>query len=70
MLRKIRTVLAVLFFGLITFYFLDFADILPASFDWLVKMQFVPALISLSLVTLVALIAATLLLGRIYCSVI
>ena len=70
MLRKIRTVLAVLFFGLITFYFLDFADILPASFDWLVKMQFVPALTSLSLVTLVALIAATLLLGRIYCSVI
>ena len=48
MLRKIRTISALLFGGLITLYFLDFADLLPASFRWLAKVQFVPALVSLS----------------------
>ena len=35
MLRKARIILSVVIFGLITFYFLDFAEILPNSFtDW------------------------------------
>lgn len=71
MLRKIRTALAVVFFGLITFYFLDFAGVLPPeSSSVLAKVQFVPALVSLSVVTLVVLLALTLLFGRIYCSVV
>ena len=69
-MKKIRIALSVLFFGLITFYFLDFAGILPNKFHVLAHLQFVPALMSLSLVILVALIALTLVLGRIYCSVI
>lgn len=70
MLKRIRVVLSVLFFGLITFYFLDFADLLPNKFHALAHIQFVPALMSLSFVILAALIVLTLILGRIYCSVI
>lgn len=70
MLRKIRTILAILFLGLITFYFLDFAGLLPDGFNALERVQFVPALISLSLVTVLVLVALTLVFGRIYCSVV
>ena len=40
MLRKARILLSVVFFGLITFYFLDFAEILPNSFHRLAHVQF------------------------------
>ena len=70
MLKKIRIVLSVFIFVLITFYFLDFAGILPEKFHVLAKIQFVPALLSLSFITLVVLILLTLIGGRIYCSVI
>lgn len=68
MLRKARIILSVVIFGLITFYFLDFAEILPNSFHRLAHIQFVPALMSLSFIILAVLILITLLLGRIYCS--
>ena len=48
MLRKIRIGISALFFVLITFFFLDFAEILPNSFHRLAHLQFVPALLSLS----------------------
>lgn len=70
MLRKIRIVLSVLFFGLTTFYLLDFAGVLPESFSLVARIQLVPALLSFSLLTLLVLVALTLLMGRIYCSVI
>ncbi|MBP1615280.1 MAG: yccM 2 [Bacteroidetes bacterium] len=70
MLRITRIIVATLFFVLITFYFLDFAGILPESVHWLAKVQFVPALLSLSAVILIVLLVLTLLMGRIYCSVI
>ena len=70
MLRKARIILSVVIFGLITFYFLDFAEILPNSFHRLAHIQFVPALMSLSFIILVVLVLITLLLGRIYCSTI
>lgn len=70
MLRKIRIAAAVILFALITFYFLDFAELLPGKVHVLAQIQFVPALISFSILTLIALIVLTLLLGRIYCSVI
>lgn len=70
MLRKARVILSVVFFGLITFYFLDFAEILPNSFHRLAHIQFIPALVSLSFITLAVLILITLLFGRIYCSTI
>lgn len=67
-MRKARILLSVVFFGLIAFYFLDFAEILPNGFHRLAHVQFVPALVSLSFMTLAVLIAITLIFGRIYCS--
>ena len=69
MLRKLRIGVSVVLFSLITFYFLDFAGILPNAFHVLAHIQFVPALF-FSTVVLLVLIALTLLFGRIYCSVI
>lgn len=68
MLRKIRIGISVVLFTLITFYFLDFAEILPDSFHRLAHIQFVPALLSLSVGLLLFLILLTLIFGRIYCS--
>lgn len=70
MLKKVRIVFSVLIFGLITFYFLDFAELLPGKFHVLAHIQFVPALMSFGIIALVILTVLTLLLGRIYCSVI
>lgn len=70
MLRKIRIGISALFFVLITFFFLDFAEILPNSFHRLAHLQFVPALLALSVGILLFLIVLTLLFGRIYCSTI
>ncbi len=70
MLRKIRTISAILFSGLITFFFLDFTGVMSLEFHWLTHIQIIPALISISLPVLLVWIALTLILGRIYCSVI
>lgn len=70
MLRKIRIGISVVLFALITFYFIDFAGILPSQFQVLASMQFVPALLSLSAGMLAFLVILTLLFGRVYCSTI
>lgn len=70
MLRKIRTTLAILCFALITLLFLDFTGTLHAWFGWLAKIQFLPALLALHLGVVALLVLATLLFGRIYCSII
>ena len=70
MLRKIRITLAVIYFALITLLFLDFTGTLHAWFGWLARIQFLPALLALNAGVVLALVALTLLLGRVYCSVI
>ena len=70
MLRKIRTILAAVFFVLITLLFLDFTGTLHQWLSWMAKIQFLPAVMALNVVVVVALIALTLVFGRIYCSVI
>jgi len=70
MLKKIRIVLAALCFLLITLLFLDFTGTLHTWLGWLAKIQFLPAVMALNLVVIVALIVLTLVFGRIYCSVI
>ena len=70
MLRKIRVTLAVVCFTLITLLFLDFTGTLHAWFGWLAKIQFLPAVLALNVGVIVALLALTLLSGRVYCSVI
>lgn len=68
MLKKIRVVVSILTFVLITFFFLDFRDVLPQSFKFLAEIQIVPAILKGSFVILIALFVVTLLFGRIYCS--
>lgn len=70
MLRKIRLILAVLFFVLITLLFLDFTGTLHGWFGWIAKIQFLPALLALNAGVVVVLVLLTLILGRVYCSVI
>ena len=70
MLRKIRTILAAVFFVLITLLFLDFTGTLHHWLSWMAKIQFLPAVMALNVVVVVALIALTFVFGRIYCSVI
>lgn len=70
MLRKIRIAFAVVFFTLITLLFLDFTGSIHTWFGWMAKIQFLPALLALNIGVVVLLIALTLVVGRIYCSVI
>ncbi len=67
---KIRRIAAVIFFTLITLLFLDFTGSIHAWFGWMAKIQFLPAVLALNLGIVAALVVLTLLMGRIYCSVI
>lgn len=70
MLRKIRIVLAALFWVGVTALFLDFTGTLHAWLGWMAKVQFLPAVLALNLGVIVALVLLTLVCGRVYCSVI
>ena len=70
MLRKIRITLAAIFFVGITLLFLDFTGTVHAWLGWMAKIQFLPALLAANVAIVVALALLTLLLGRVYCSVI
>ena len=70
MLRKIRRGLAVVFFVAVTLLFLDFTGTLHAWLGWTARVQFLPALLALNLGVVVFLVLLTLVLGRVYCSVI
>ena len=70
MLKRIRLILAVVFFTLITLLFLDFTGTLHHWLSWMAKIQFLPAVLALNVGVIIALVALTLVFGRIYCSVI
>ena len=70
MLRKIRLAAALLFFTMITLLFLDFTGTAHGWFGWMAKIQFLPAVLALNVGVVIALVLLTLLLGRVYCSVI
>ena len=70
MLKKIRTILAAIAFCCITLLFLDFTGSLHAYLGWLAKIQFLPDVLSLNIAIIAAILILTLLLGRIYCSII
>ena len=70
MLRKIRVVLAAIFFTCITLLFLDFTGTLHAWFGWMAKIQFFPAILALNAGVVIILMILTLVFGRVYCSVI
>lgn len=68
MLKSLRVGISVVIFALITFYFLDIAEVLPNEFHALAHIQLVPAIIGASFVILSVLFVLTLLFGRVYCS--
>ena len=70
MLRRIRLIVALVFFILITLLFLDFTGTLHAWFGWLAKMQFLPAVLALNVGVILLWVVLTLVFGRVYCSVI
>ena len=70
MLRKIRITLEIIFFVFITLLFLDFTGIIRTYFSWMAKIQLIPAILAVNVVTVIALLVLTLLFGRIYCSII
>ena len=51
MLRKIRTILAAVFIVLITLLFLDFTGTLHHWLGWMAKIQFLPAVMALNVVS-------------------
>lgn len=68
MLKRIRVIISLVLFTLITFYFLDFRDFLPDRLSFLAEVQLIPALLALNIIILVSLALLTLLFGRVYCS--
>ena len=55
---------------IVTFLFLDFTGTLHAWLGWMAKIQFLPAFLALHVGIVIALVLLTVLLGRVYCSVI
>lgn len=70
MLKKIRQILAVICILLVTLIFVDFSGLAGRLFGWIAKIQFLPALLALNVGVIVGLAALTMILGRVYCSVI
>ena len=70
MLRKIRIILAAIFFVAIILCFLDFTGTVSHYLGWMEKLQFVPAVLALNVGVVLFLLVLTLLFGRVYCSVI
>ena len=67
---KIRKILGGVFFACITLLFLDFTGTIHTWFGWMAKIQFLPAVLALNVGVVIGLVLLTLLMGRIYCSVI
>ena len=70
MLRKIRITLAVIMILLVTLLFVGVGYGIDRWIGWAARIQFIPALLSLPYVIVAAIIALTLIFGRIYCSVV
>ena len=70
MLRRIRILLAIIFFIGITSLFLDFSGTVQPWIGWMAKLQFLPSVLALNLISIVVVLGLTLAMGRLYCSVI
>ena len=70
MLRRIRILLAAIFFIGITSLFLDFSGTVQPCLGWMAKLQFLPSVLALNIISIVVVLGLTLAMGRLYCSVI
>ncbi len=69
-LRILRIVLATFSILALTAAFVDFTGTAAGWFGWMAKIQLGPSALALSVATVVAIVACTLLFGRVYCSVV
>lgn len=69
-MKRLRLTLAILTLFISTFFFLDFANILPYQFHAFSHIQVVPAIMSGSISVLALLFVLTICFGRVYCSII
>lgn len=69
-MKYIRQGLAVISIVMVTLLFLDFTGTAHRWFGWMARIQFLPAVLSLNVLVILGLVAATLIFGRVYCSVI
>ena len=70
MLRKLRIIIAALVFAAALFLFLDTSGYAAGCVSWIAKLQFVPAVLALNVIVIVAIVLLTFLFGRLYCSII
>lgn len=70
MLKKVRVILALLMWVGITMLLLDVSGLLQTYLGWMAKIQFLPAVLAANVGAVVLVVVLTILLGRIYCSVI
>ena len=70
MLKKLRVALAIIFWLCITILFLDLTGVTRAWFGWMARVQFLPAVLAANVAVVVLWVVVTMLIGRIYCSVI
>lgn len=70
MLKLLRRILAVVFWLGITLLFLDVTGTVQPYLGWMAKLQFLPSVLAVHLISIVIVLVLTLLLGRIYCSII
>ncbi|MBQ0056843.1 MAG: 4Fe-4S dicluster domain-containing protein [Bacteroidales bacterium] len=70
MMKKIRVALALVFWLGVTLLFLDLTGAAHAWLGWMAKLQFLPAVLAVNVGVIVLIVAVTLLIGRLYCSVI
>src|SRR5574344_2822175 len=67
MLRKIRIILAAIFFIGITLLFVGIGG---QWWGWMARLQFLPSLFALNAAVIVGILLLTILFGRVYCSII
>lgn len=70
MFRKTRITLALLFWVGVTMLFLDFTGTAQTYLGWMAKVQFLPAVLATHVAVVAALLVLTLIMGRVYCSII
>ncbi len=70
MLKLTRRILAIVFWLGITLLFLDFTGTVQPFLGWMAKMQFLPSVMAMNLITIAIVVIATLIMGRLYCSIV
>ena len=69
-IKTVRRILAVFMLILVTFLFVDVSGYGARWFSWAASLQFIPAVLALNVFVVAVVMFATLVFGRIYCSIV